>query len=320
MHRRCLTAAPVLLMVIALAAGPLGAADTPGRAIDPDLHHLGNDNVPEWKSLTSVKPEGREIDLGFTAKANDTQHTLRLDQQDVDEEWQVKLNERTLGTLKRDKAMRTLHLAIPPGTLADGDNRLTIRSRRSHDDIIVGRFHLFDQTLARVLRLGEIRLHVTDLGTGKPVPARVTLTDEAGRLVELHSASGAETAIRPGVVYTLGGGALVALPEGRYTAYATRGTEWSLDRREVAVRLGQTATARFSLRREVDTRGFVAADTHIHTLTHSGHGDASIEERMITLAGEGVELAVATDHDHNIDYRPVQQKMKLTKHFTPVVG
>jgi hypothetical protein len=41
---------------------------------------------------------------------------------------------------------------------------------------------------------------------------------------------------------------------------------------------------------------------------------------MLTLAGEGVELAVSTDHNHNTDYRPFQQKMCGTDFFTPVIG
>jgi hypothetical protein len=74
------------------------------------------------------------------------------------------------------------------------------------------------------------------------------------------------------------------------------------------------------LAREVDTRGFVACDTHIHTLTFSGHGDSSTEERMVTLAGEGVELAVSTDHNHNTDYRPYQDAAGLGDLFTSIVG
>jgi hypothetical protein len=74
------------------------------------------------------------------------------------------------------------------------------------------------------------------------------------------------------------------------------------------------------LRRQVDTAGFIAADTHIHTLTFSGHGDATIEERMVTLAGEGVELAVATDHNHHTDYEPYQTRLEMNPFFTPVTG
>lgn len=41
---------------------------------------------------------------------------------------------------------------------------------------------------------------------------------------------------------------------------------------------------------------------------------------MLSLAGEGVEMAVSTDHNHQTDYRPYQQKMSVTDYFTPVTG
>jgi len=53
------------------------------------------------------------------------------------------------------------------------------------------------------------------------------------------------------------------------------------------------------------TEGYVSSDTHVHTFTYSRHGDATIEERMLTLAGEGIELPIATDHNLQIDYEPV---------------
>ena len=66
--------------------------------------------------------------------------------------------------------------------------------------------------------------------------------------------------------------------------------------------------------------GLVAADTHIHTLTHSKHGDATLDERMLTIAGEGIELAVATDHNHHADYSEAAVRTRLQSHFTPIIG
>ncbi len=79
-------------------------------------------------------------------------------------------------------------------------------------------------------------------------------------------------------------------------------------------------TVAHTLVREVDTRGFIGCDTHLHTLQFSGHGDASALERQVTLAGEGVELAIATDHNHNIDYAPFQRELGLSEWYTSVVG
>jgi hypothetical protein len=74
------------------------------------------------------------------------------------------------------------------------------------------------------------------------------------------------------------------------------------------------------IERAVPTDGYVACDTHIHTLTHSGHGDCTISERMVTLAGEGIELPIATDHNIHIDYQPHAEKQHVRQYFTPVMG
>jgi hypothetical protein len=70
----------------------------------------------------------------------------------------------------------------------------------------------------------------------------------------------------------------------------------------------------------VDTRGYVSCDTHIHTFTYSRHGDCTIEERMLTLAGENIELAIATDHNLQIDFAPIAKKMGVSDFFTSVMG
>jgi hypothetical protein len=102
--------------------------------------------------------------------------------------------------------------------------------------------------------------------------------------------------------------------------YAGRGFEYSLAKAEIAVGRGETARPALQISREVPTEGFVACDTHIHTLTYSGHGDATIAERMITLAGEGIELPIATDHNVHIDYETHAKQAGVREFFTPVVG
>ena len=38
------------------------------------------------------------------------------------------------------------------------------------------------------------------------------------------------------------------------------------------------------------TQPVVASDTHVHVLKYSKHGDIQLDERMVTIAGEGIEL------------------------------
>ena len=101
--------------------------------------------------------------------------------------------------------------------------------------------------------------------------------------------------------------------------------EWGVAKQRVVVPAGPAGSQRIepiglTMQREVATPGFVACDTHIHTLTFSGHGDSSLEERMITLAAEGVELPIATDHNHTTNDRPAKQMLGLARYFTAVSG
>jgi hypothetical protein len=161
---------------------------------------------------------------------------------------------------------------------------------------------------------------VRDAATDHGLPARLTIVDRSGVLQETSATSNHHLAVRPGLIYTATGEAKLSLAAGEYTVYAGRGFEYSLATQDITLRGGDDVTVDLKLKRQVSTEGLVACDTHVHTLTHSGHGDATIHERLITLAGEGIELPIATDHNVHVDYRPTMTQMGLGEYFTPVVG
>jgi hypothetical protein len=165
----------------------------------------------------------------------------------------------------------------------------------------------------------EVRIRVVEAPSGKLMPARLTLIDQQGSLAEFSVQKQPWLAYRKGVLYTGTGEASISVPAGRYTLYANRGLEYGLGKRVLTLN-GSSQSVELKLTREVDTRGYISSDTHIHTLTHSGHGDSTLEERMATIAGEGIELAIATDHNHHVDYAPVARATKTDSHFTPVIG
>lgn len=164
-----------------------------------------------------------------------------------------------------------------------------------------------------------VRVRVREAGTRTPMPCRLTVLDAEGRMATMEPAKEPWLAYRPGVLYTGTGEAQFRLRPGRYTLHATRGLEYGLVTRRLEVG-ERPLTLDLELAREVDTRGYVSSDTHIHTLTFSGHGDSTVEERMATIAGEGIELAIATDHNHHTDYRPAAEATHTHSHFTPVIG
>lgn len=286
--------------------------------LDARMHHLGDNATSEWPEAPSAA-EAQSLEFEFQARALAGESTLELEQRNVSEAWHVSINGVRVATLARRGPLSRHHYPVPAGVLRDGTNTFALTGDVPTDDITVGRIKLHEQPLRRVLDLREVVVSVRERASGEPSPARVTVLDAAGELAPLYYAERLHTAVRDGVCYTADGLARFELPSGRYRVWATRGPEWSLAQAELAVD-GAAHSVTLELAREVDTSGYVACDTHVHTLTFSGHGDSSVEERMVTLAGEGVELAVATDHNHQTDYRPYQHAAGLERHFTPVVG
>lgn len=298
------------------------AALAQSRVLDDRLHHLRIDDPREWSSFLET-PEASAFELAFDSAPNAGAATLRLRQQDVKQTWRVRLNDQSLGTLIQDESDLILALPVPPQTLKEGRNVLLVEQERglrsTPDDIRLGEASLDSRPLQHVLGETSLDITVTEQSKG-PTPCRITIINERGALTPLHVEPSKRIAVRTGVMYTADGKVRCGLPAGKYTVFAGRGFEYSLAKADVEVAAGETKDVALSIRREVPTEGWIACDTHTHTLTDSGHGDASVEERLVTLAGEGIELAIATDHNVQIDRRPIAERVGVRKYFTTVVG
>lgn len=308
----------IALLALGVSAVPALPQST---VLEPTLVHLRSGDAREWSTFPA-HAAGSEWTRRFAALPNETERTLCLRQQDVKQEWRVLLNAMPLGTLVRDEQDTRVCLPVPSGWLAR-ENLLRIEpaSRTgASDDIRVGELVLHPQPINDLLTEASLEVTVVDADAAEALPARITVVGAGGALAATGTIPAAHLAVRPGVVYTSTGTARIALPAGRYTVYAGRGFEYSLAQTEVTLARGDAAVRRLTLRHEVPMPGFVASDTHVHTLTHSGHGDASIEERMVTLAGEGIELPIATDHNHHLDYVPAARAAGVLTFLTPVVG
>lgn len=308
------------IVLLVLSLGPLPLF---GQAIvlEPTLVHLRSGADREWTTFPA-DATGAAWTHRFAATANQTEHTICLRQQDVKQEWRVLLNDAPIGPLVRDEQDTRTCLAVSPGRLR-ADNLLRIErgaAAGASDDIRIGEVTLHPQPMAALLGEAVLDVTVVDAASEQPLPARLTIVDASGVLAPTGTAPAPHLAVRPGVVYTSTGAARVALPAGTYTVYAGRGFEYSLAQVEVTLARGDTATRRLSLRRDVPMPGYVASDTHVHTFTHSRHGDATVDERLVTIAGEGLELPIATDHNLHVDYDPPARARQVRQYFTPVVG
>jgi hypothetical protein len=298
------------------------AAAVPGQTvIEANLTHLRSGATREWTTFPEQAPIDHEWQFGRLNRKRD--YTLTIRQQDVKQAWQVLLNGESLGELLLDERDSVAVFSIDSEKLKDEQNVLRVEPKGKHvsaDDIRVGPIVLYERDLSDWLSEQTAVIEVHDADSGQPLPCCLTLVDENGSLVPLATKSNDQLAVRTGVVYTSTGQATLALPPGEYTVYATHGVEYSRAKETIRNGAAEKPAIKLELRREVPVPGYVACDTHIHTLTHSGHGDATVRERMITLAGEGIELPIATDHNVHIDYEAEAKRAGVRQYFTPVPG
>ncbi len=304
-----------VVIVLLLSPDALGAAE---RILDARLHHLRAGAVREWSDFPE-KAEGPSLAVRFHAEGNKKEWTLRLRQQDVRQTWKVLLGGKELGRLQQTEDDCVIALPIPPGWLVSGDNILGIEQvGKVPDDIRVGSISLDERPLALVLGEATVDIAVTE--KGEPCPCRLTIIDSNGSLMSVAAASGKELAVRPGVIYTATGKATFGLPAGEYTVTAGRGFAYGIDSVNLQLRPRERVRKKLTLTREVPTPGWISCDTHVHTLTYSGHGDCTLEERLLTVAGEGIDLPIATEHNRHIDFHTAAVKLGVRQYFTPVVG
>jgi hypothetical protein len=116
----------------------------------------------------------------------------------------------------------------------------------------------------------------------------------------------------------------VPLAPGRYRITLSRGPEYSIAQREVTIPDGATLDAcdpvdRCAIQRVVDTRGFLAADFHQHTML-GADAPVAIRDRVVSNVAEGVEIAVASEHNYVADFQPVVREMKLAHRLVAIAG
>lgn len=121
------------------------------------------------------------------------------------------------------------------------------------------------------------------------------------------------------VVYTATGQGSIPLAPGRYRVTASRGPEYALSVSELAVPEGGSAALDAELRRVVDSQGFACGDFHQHTV---GSSDAAttIRDRVISNVGEGVEIAVASDHNVVTDFATVIASLGVGRDLFSIQG
>lgn len=118
---------------------------------------------------------------------------------------------------------------------------------------------------------------------------------------------------------TVTGEGEVFVEPGTYRVFASHGPEYSRAETDVTVAPGDQVALQLVLTHEVDTTGWINGDFHLHAEPSFDSG-MKLAKRIETAVVEGLDLAVATDHDVITDYGPVLKELKLESRMASGIG
>lgn len=154
---------------------------------------------------------------------------------------------------------------------------------------------------------GVVRLNIEAFegeGAPAPSPARVIFRQSGQPEQRVMVLRGAETA---------------TLPAGTWSWEASRGMEYTAAQGEVVVEDEGEATVSAQLERVVPTPGFVAGEFHQHA-TASLDSEVPVRDRVLSNIIEGVDFAVASDHDIATEFQPVIEELGATDLISSLAG
>ncbi|WP_437672825.1 hypothetical protein [Sorangium sp. So ce131] len=143
--------------------------------------------------------------------------------------------------------------------------------------------------------------------TGRPTPAKISLFDAA-----------TGKAVSP-PWFTRSGDLEIPLPPGQLRVVASRGPEFSIAEATVDIADGGASRLDLAIARVVDTSGYVACDLRQHTARGADAG-VSAAERVLSSAAEGVECAVASEHNLVADLAPAVAELQLEGRLRSIPG
>jgi hypothetical protein len=274
----------------------------PAGAQSPQLVDLGGIRVALGPTISDTAPSMRWLVIGDGSMASVTDRAWALRGAEVGTIRGttapgvdvVIARAGVTATIARADASGAFHATVPPGPY-------TLRAQQVGRDngveVDATSVAGTDTTVAVPAgATGGLALAVRDDG-GRPIPARVQC-ERAGysTRIEWVGATGDTT---------------IALPPGTWRIVVSRGLEYdAVVADPVVIADGADTQLAVSLAHVVDTAGWIALDTHLHSEL-STDSTFPVDDRLRAVAAEGVELPISTDHDVVYDYAPVIAELGL---------
>jgi len=150
---------------------------------------------------------------------------------------------------------------------------------------------------------GTLALHAVD-GNGAPIPVRLQLRADGAAEMDLFPVKGSGN---------------VSLPPGDYEVSVTHGYVYEPYEGTVTITANQSTPLSVTLPKLVDTSGFLALDSHVHA-GPSIDSRLDVGTRLLSVAADGIEVFVHSDHEIISDYTPQLADAGLTGTMAVVAG
>ena len=234
------------------------------------------------------------------------------------------------------KAVTTATINVPIGkakvpAYTDGEGHFSVKMPQGQTELVIndlGRpeakiaFPVAGETntVPKVVMANAagIRFAITD-ESGKPIPCKAHFAPlDAGapklNLGPKHRAHGCVDQY-----HSENGHFTQQLPPGKYRVVVVRGPEYGHLAKDITVEAGKTAVFNGTLKRLVDSKGWISADFHNHS-TPSGDNVCDTDGRVINIAVEHLEFAPTTEHNRLFDWEPTIKALGLESFIKTVKG
>ncbi len=167
--------------------------------------------------------------------------------------------------------------------------------------------------------LGRLEVVATDRDTGAPLPVRVSVFAKKKIVIPKHYGVPEYSRGAAAVFFPYSGSGEIQLPVGQYTVIVSRGFFYSTYKKQITISPNQKTVVVAQIQKLLQMGDILSGDFHIHAKNSADSEDTN-ELKVAAMAGEGLDLAISTDHEYLTDYEPTIQKMKLTKWIRGIVG
>lgn len=163
----------------------------------------------------------------------------------------------------------------------------------------------------------RVRGTITD-ADNKPIAAKIQFSGLDGQPDPNFGPDAGTYAVK-NLVYCAKGKFEQVIDPGKYEVIISHGPEYDVDTQQIEVQPGQLVLLKSSIKRSVDTQGWISSDFHSHS-SPSGDNVSSQLGRVLNLLAEHIEFAPCTEHNRIDTYEDDLLSLQATSDMATCTG